>query len=269
MTSGRVGGHESHVPRATGGRAPRPRASSRGAPRARSGAADRARPAPAGPPGRSCARRAGAPSAPRRGTSSGQGGEELVRPSAVERELRGKLPEDRAERGAQPQDPGREEVRERRPKAAELQHVRDVAAALHREHEPVRYGGAPGLAGGRPRQGVEGAVDLDRRQSLREVRKPALRGEAAGIETAAPVRVHPAARSDTDRRLHAAREQSGRTRPRPREPQEQGSGRRRRAACRPSHGVPGGQASGRPPRRWKWRWKTLCPAPSPLFATSR
>ena len=123
-------------PARTGAPAPLPRASCRGALRGRGAAAGRARPAPVRadrPVVRASCRRARR-SAARKVLR--QGGKELVRPSAVERELRGKLPEDRAERGAQPQNPRRKEVRKRRAEAAKLEHVRDVPAALHREHEP-------------------------------------------------------------------------------------------------------------------------------------
>jgi hypothetical protein len=32
---------------------------------------------------------------------------------------------------------------------------------------------------------------------------------------------------------------------------------------------PGGQPNVRPPSRWKWMWNTVCPAASPLLATTR
>ncbi len=135
-----------------------------------------------------------------------QGREERVGPGPVEAQLRRQLPEDRAERLPEAEDAGGEEVRERRAKAPQLEHVRDVAAALDREEESVGNGRAPGVAGRRPRQRVERAVDLYGRQARGEVGEPALLGQALRIEAAAPVGIDPARGPDANPRRHGQRE---------------------------------------------------------------
>ena len=103
---------------------------------------------------------------------------------------------------SEPQDPGREEIGQRRLKASQLEHVRDVPAALDGEQKVRRNRSAPGVAGRRPGQRVEGPIDLDGRESLREITEPLLRRDSCRIEPLPPVRVVPATRSNPGRHVH-------------------------------------------------------------------
>ena len=133
-------------------------------------------------------------SAPAR--SRGKRREEGAGSVAIERQLGRQLPEDRAQRRTEAQNSRREEVGQRGLEAAQLQHVRDVAAALDREHEPVRDLPPPGVARRGAGERIERPVHLDGRQPRREKSELARLDQSRGIEIAAPARVQPAARAD-------------------------------------------------------------------------
>ena len=142
-------------------------------------------------------------SAPR--TSSGSAAKKASARARSERQLRRELPEHRPERSRRAAGrPTRRSSRAAR-EVRELEHVRDVSAALEREDEAARDGRAPRIARRGPRQRVEGAVDLDRRQPLGEVGQPALRRQPRRIEAAAPVGIDPAGGADANRSRHGAR----------------------------------------------------------------
>ena len=81
---------------------------------------------------------------------------------------------------------------DRHPHVRELLHVGHEAGALDREHEAVGRLGGPGDVVLRLLEGVEGAVDLDRREVPgRELELTALR-QAGGVEHGAPRCIAPA-----------------------------------------------------------------------------
>ena len=132
----------------------------------------------------------------------GQPGEEVGQPVGVESQRRRQLPQQRSQLVLQGQHPGAEEVGQRRVDVAQLLHVGDEAAALDREHEARRGLGRPAVVAGRPLQGVERAVDLDRGHPGGRVGQLLPMRQALGVEVPAPGRIDPA--GDADPGVHSS-----------------------------------------------------------------
>jgi hypothetical protein len=127
---------------------------------------------------------------------AGQEVEERGEPVGVEPEVRRELPQQRAEAVAERQHAARQEGAERGLHVDQLLHVGDEPRALHGEDEVVGHLRGPRPPARRALEGVEGPVDLDRRQPLAHVCELAAVRQAGRVEHAAPAGVPPAGDPD-------------------------------------------------------------------------
>src|SRR5204863_8601351 len=123
------------------------------------------------------------------------GAQQTVETVEPQVERRGQLDEHGAEclpEGAR----AAQEERERRTGLVQPLDVGEEPARLDGEDELRRDGGGPGPERGRPRQAVEGTVELHGVEARRIVRQPCPRGQRPRIEARPPVAVDVAAGAD-------------------------------------------------------------------------
>ena len=126
-----------------------------------------------------------------------RGGEEAVEPRGVGLPVRRQLDEDGAEGRAQLAG-DLEEALDRFVRILEALDVAAVAAEFQGVFEALRRGLAPVPEGLRPRQVVEGVVDLDAVELAGVVLEPALLRQVLRVEGALPVRVLVAGGADAE-----------------------------------------------------------------------
>ena len=127
-----------------------------------------------------------------------QGLEEVPKQRFIVAKKWRQLPEHRPKLFAKVREPGSEEVRQRRICIAQTQHMRNEFRCLDAEYKAVGRIGVPVRVTRRSLQGIERAVELDRRKRARGELEFAPLWQVAWIEHAAPRLVAPTGNADAD-----------------------------------------------------------------------